>query len=197
MAQDTELQKKIQRIATLVAQLDSTGDPHSRALAKELLESMMALHGAGLERILGIAGENGEAGKTLIQACSKDELVSSLLLLYGLHPDDLQTRVSRALEATRATLESHAARAEVVSISDNGTITVRLHLKPNGGGCNSTAASVKTTLENALRDAAPDASEILVEETGIGSAGFVPITQLQTGLAMSALSDARAQRSGD
>jgi hypothetical protein len=93
MAPETALQKQIQRIGAMVEQLESTTDPHLRALAKELLESLMALHGAGLERILELASRAGEAGNAIIRDCGRDELVSSLLLLYGLHPDDLQTRV--------------------------------------------------------------------------------------------------------
>jgi len=198
MAQDTALQKKIQRIAAIVEQLESAADANSRALAKELLESLMALHGAGLERILEIAGESGEAGETLIQKCGRDELVSSLLLLYELHPDNLETRVKGALEKTQAFLESHAAQAELVSIGDEGTITMRLHLKPNGG-CGSIAASVKATLEAAMQDAAPDAPSIVIEETGAGLAGsgFVSVAQLQSGPSMGVLSVARAQRSRD
>jgi Fe-S cluster biogenesis protein NfuA len=196
MTQDTALQKRIQRIGTIVEQLESAADANSRALAKELLESLMALHGAGLERILELAREAGEAGQTIIGKCGRDELVSSLLLLYGLHPDDLRTRVTGALEKLQSLLESHEARAELISIRDDGTVTVRLHLKPNGG-CGSTAASVKSTLEAAIQNAAPDAPAIVVEETGAAQVGFVSVAQLASGQAMAALSVARAQRSGD
>ncbi len=180
MTEDPELKGKIQRIATLVEQLENSGDPHSRALTKELLESMMALHGAGLERILELASGSGEAGQSLIRQCARDELVSSLLLLYGLHPDDLRTRVNNALDKNKSFLQSHAAHAELLSIDDQGAVRVQLHHKPNGG-CGSSAASVRSTLEAALQDAAPDASAILVQETGAEVAGFVSITQLQNG----------------
>ena len=35
----------------------------------------------------------GEPGHALIASLAGDDLVSSLLLLYGLHPLDLETRV--------------------------------------------------------------------------------------------------------
>jgi Fe-S cluster biogenesis protein NfuA len=196
MALETTLQKKIQRIATVLEQLESTSDPNTRALAKELLESLMALHGAGLERILELASNSGEAGETVIRQCGRDELVSSLLLLYGLHPDDLRTRVTRALEKSRGYLESHGAKADLTSLTEEGVISLRLHVKSNG--CGSSAASVKSALQAAIEDAAPDAASILVEETGAGlaQAGFVPLAQLESGLTMAALSIARA-RSGD
>jgi Fe-S cluster biogenesis protein NfuA len=195
MAQDIAFQKRIQRIGEVVEQLESVADPNSRAMAKELLESLMALHGAALERILELASEVGEAGQTIIAKCGRDELVSSVLLLYGLHPLDLHSRVTRALERLRPYLESHAANAELASVGATGGVRVRLHLKSNGCG----SSTVKPTVEAALQDAAPDAATITVEETGpaLMGSGFVSVAQLEAGQAMAALSVARAQRSGD
>jgi hypothetical protein len=48
---DTALQKRMQRIGEIVEQLETAADPSSRAIARELLESLMALHGAGIGRI--------------------------------------------------------------------------------------------------------------------------------------------------
>ena len=195
MAQDSAFQKRIQRIGEVVEQLESAADPNARALAKELLESLMALHGAALERILELVSEAGEAGETIVGKCGRDELVSSVLLLYGLHPVDLRSRVTRAMEKVRPYLESHAASAEVVSVGDDGRVNVRLHIKSNGCG----SSAVKSTLEAALQDAAPDAAAIIVEEAGgtLAGSGFVSVAQLQSGQAIAALSLARAQRSGD
>jgi len=87
----------------------------------------------------------------------------------------------------------------LLSISDDGVVTVRLHLKPNGGGCGSSAATLKSTVESALQDAAPDATSIVVEETGasLTSSGFVSIAQLASGQTMAASFVARTERSGD
>ena len=63
------------------------------AHAKELMESLMELHGAGFDRILEIAAAAGN--NDLIEAFARDNLVGSLLVLYGLHPDDFETRVRR------------------------------------------------------------------------------------------------------
>jgi Fe-S cluster biogenesis protein NfuA len=178
MGQDSALQKQMQRISEVVAQLESTADPNTRGMARDLLESLMAFHGAALERILEIASEAGEAGEVVIRNCARDDLVSSLLLLYGLHPETLHSRVIGALEKSRAYLESNTARAELVSISEDGAVTLRLHLKSNG--CGSNAASVKSNLEAAVLNAAPDATSIVVEETGAAATGFgfVPVAQL-------------------
>jgi Fe-S cluster biogenesis protein NfuA len=197
MAQNTELQKQIRRIGEIVEQLESTADPNSSAMAKELLESLMALHGAALERILELAAGTGEAGESIIRKCGRDELVSSLLLLYGLHPDDLRTRVTRALEKSRSNVESHGGSAELVSINQEGVVTLRLNVKSSG--CGSSASSVKSMLEAAVQDAAPDATSIIVEEAGaaLTRSGFVLLGQLESGQAMAALFAGRAQRSCD
>ena len=196
MGHDKPLQQRIERIGELVAQIEATADPNVRALARDLVESLMAFHGAGLERILELASEAGPAGDKLIQQCGRDELAGSLLLLYGLHPEDLHARVTHALEESRAFLNSHAAKAEVISIGESG-VTVRLHQKPNG--CGSTAATVKATLEAALLNAAPDAAAIVVEEVGreAPASGFVALTQLTGGKTTAAALGARVQSGGE
>jgi Fe-S cluster biogenesis protein NfuA len=196
MVVDTALQKRLQRIGEILEQLESAADPNARAIAKELVESLMALHGAGIERILEIAANSGEAGESIIRKCGRDELVSSLLLLYGLHPENLNARLTRALEKLQSNLESHSAKAELISVSDDGAVAVRL-LKPNGG-CDSSAVSLKSTLLAALQDAAPDATSIVVEETGaaLRSSGFVSVAQLASGQTMAASFVARSERNG-
>jgi Fe-S cluster biogenesis protein NfuA len=195
MAEDTALQKRIQRIGQIVEQLEASADPNARAMAKELLESLMALHGAALERILELASEAGEAGGAIIRKCGRDELVSSVLLLYGLHPEDLRTRVTRALEKSRSNFEAHGASAELVSINEDGAVRLRLQVH----GCGSSASSVKSTLEAVIQDAAPDATSIVVEEADavLTRSGFVSLAQLQSGQAMADLSVARVQRGED
>ncbi|MGA7853442.1 MAG: NifU family protein [Candidatus Acidiferrales bacterium] len=197
MAHDTDLQRKMQRIGEMVERLESATDPSVRAMARELVESLMALHGAGLERILELAAEAGEPGNGIIRKCGRDELVSSLLLLYGLHPDDMPTRVEQALEKTRPFLQSHSASAELVSIGDEGKVSVRLHLK--AGGCGSTAATVKATLEAAIQDAAPDATSVVVEDpaAALSQTGFVSLAQLQNSGSVATVSGGHAEGSAD
>jgi Fe-S cluster biogenesis protein NfuA len=190
------IQNRIQRIGEIVGQLESTADPHVRALSQELLESVMAFHGAALERILEILSEVGETGKPLIAKCGHDELVGSLLLLYGLHPEDLEARVTGALKKSRVFLESHGARAELVSLREDGTVTVRLHVKSNG--CGSSAGAVKSALEAAILNAAPDATSIVVEQrdTAAAQSGFVPVGELMKGKTLIGLHSGVAQGNG-
>ena len=194
MAQDAALQTKMQRIGEMVEHLESTADPNARAMGKELLESLMALHGAAIERILEFAANAGEAGETIIRKCGRDEVVSAVLLLYGLHPENLTSRVTHALEKSRSYLQSHSAAAALVSIGDDGTVTLRLTVKAEG--CGSSGASVRAFLEATIQDAAPDATSIVVHETHSDSA-FVPLTQLQSAGPVTAVCEASVSPSGD
>ena len=80
------------------------------------------LYGGGLERIVAIVGEDtGEDGSTaepLLRRLADDQLVASLLVLHGLHPDDLATRVQKALVRVRPYLGSHGGDVEVVDADD-------------------------------------------------------------------------------
>jgi Fe-S cluster biogenesis protein NfuA len=136
----------------------------------------------------------------LIRSCGSDDLIGSVLLLYGLHPESLQTRVARALEKSRGFLETHSAHAELLSIQQDGTVTVRLEMKSNGGGgCGSSGALVKSTLEANLQNAAPDAATIVVEEAGalLTQSGFISVAQLAAGKSTNPVHESPVERSGD
>jgi len=196
MTLDTAIQQQMQRIGEIVEQLESNADPSTRAMAKDLVEALLAMHGAALQQILELAADAGEPGQTLIRKCGRDDLISSVLLLYGLHPENLRSRVTYALEKTRNALRAQSASAELLSVSDDGAVTVRLEVKSTG--CGSSAASVKATLEAALYNAAPDAMSIVINETdaAFSGSGFVSVSQLQSAQAMTATAGAPS-RQGD
>jgi Fe-S cluster biogenesis protein NfuA len=103
----------------------------------------------------------------------------------------------RAIEQLHGFLEAHAAKAEVVSIAEDGAITLRLDVKSSG--CGNSAASVKATVEASIQNAAPDAPAIIIEETGaaLHASGFVSVAQLKAAQSLTASSAATALRSGD
>ena len=181
MTMQDEFRQRAKSLETLVAKLDSAPDPSLRSAAKDLVQVLMELHGAGLERILELVNSQGAVGEKLIADFGRDELVRSLLLLYGLHPEDMQTRITQALEGMRDVLKSHEASAELVSIDESGSVTVQFRSKATG--CGSNAGALKSRIEAAVLGAAPDATAILVRDVGVGAgggAGFVAITALQS-----------------
>ena len=100
--------------------------------------------------------------------------MASLLVLHGLHPLDLETRVTEALDKTRLRLRAQDASAELVSIQDG---VVRLRLRTNGHGCGS-AQALKEMVEEAVYQAAPDVTALIIEGADEKQA-FVPLAMLQ------------------
>ena len=165
-----EFQERIARIDGLVSKLKSAADPALTGTATELVQLLMELHGAGFERILDIVNQDSN-GSAIITELAADPLVSSLLLLYDLHPDDFQTRVKRGLDLVRNTLRAQGTRAELVEIRD-GVVRLKLIGAPPAG-----APHLEVALRNALWETAPDAVEVLVEGV-VAAAGFVPLSSL-------------------
>src|SRR6476620_1718732 len=93
-----EFQRRLGRVEELIAALESAADPAVGEQTRELIETLLDLHGRGLEQILEAMHETGETGEQVIDKLGRDQLVSGVLLLHGLHPLDLETRVRNALE---------------------------------------------------------------------------------------------------
>jgi Fe-S cluster biogenesis protein NfuA/nitrite reductase/ring-hydroxylating ferredoxin subunit len=175
-----EVQSQLQSIEALVNRIENVADPALKATAKELVQSLMELHGAGIERMLEIVRQDATSGSSIIEALVRDDHVRSLLLIYGLHPDSLETRVTQALEKTRPYLKSHGGNVNLVGVDDSGTVTLRL--EGNCHGCPSSSATLKLAVEEAIYEAAPDVTAILVQgdiqEVPATTLGFVPLSQL-------------------
>lgn len=157
-------EERVRRIEDLVRRMEQLPESDGRDIAHGLMEAVLELHGAGLERMMEIVWDGGDSGKAAVRRFANDSLVSSLLVLHNLHPDDLETRVAHVLSK----LESGkgAGKAELVG-GFEGNIRVRVV-----GGC-----GWKERVEQALREAAPDAAGITVEE-GVAPGGFVSLESL-------------------
>jgi len=177
MTATQEFQERVARIEGLVKKLETSADPASRSAARELIQSLMELHGASLERILEIAATSGDAGQGLIDSIARDELVSSLLVLYGLHPDNFETRVLRALDKVRPALRERGAGVDALTVTESV-----LRVKITGAG----SKELEMVVREALFEHAPDAVEVIIEG-GKGRAGgsnFVPLSSLQTAVSL-------------
>lgn len=175
-----EIARQIESIDGMVRALEKTTDPVLRTKAQDLVQALMELHGACLEQMLEIVRSSGEPGKPIIEKFGDDQLVRSLLLLYGLHPVELRTRVLQVLEKTRPYLRSHGGNVELVSLDDAGVVTLRL--TGSCDGCASSSATLKQAVEEAIYEAAPDVTGIEVpgvEATKAAPVGFVPLASLQ------------------
>jgi Fe-S cluster biogenesis protein NfuA len=188
MPDDRDFRVKVQRIGELVAELENIADPESRAGAKALVQLLLDLHAAGLERALEIVAENGEAGQSIIDDLGRDHLVSSLLVLYGLHPVDFEGRVTQAVEKVQPRVRKGGGELELLGMEGG---TVRLQIQVTGHACGSTAKSLKTMVEDALYEAAPDMNRLLIAglDEPAGSSGFVPLGKVGNAIAAASVQE--------
>jgi len=110
----------------------------------------MELHREGLERLVELLPDHAAE-------VAGDPLVSGLLLLHDLHPLDLHTRVTRALD------RPEFASVQLVSTAGG---EVRIRIRGDRG--------VRAAVEAVVGEAAPDAVSVFIE----GSPDFVPLAEL-------------------
>jgi Fe-S cluster biogenesis protein NfuA len=176
MYKSTEVQRHTGRIEELIRKLESSADAESLATARALVQSIMELYGAGLDRLTEIVAAKGVAGLEILDECGRDELVGNLLAANGLHPLDLDTRVRRALEKLSARLRSQG-NVDLLGIEQG---IVRLRLRSSVSGCGSSAGTLESQVRDAMYQAAPDLTEVVVEvvEDHGAASGFVPLEKL-------------------
>jgi len=167
------------RIEVLLGELRSQASPEVGAKVEEVIGLLVELYGAGLERILEVVNEDAEAAAPLLKRFTDDKFIESLLVLHGIHPVDVDTRIEAALDQARPYLGSHAGGVEYLGVDDDGVA----HLKLEGSchGCPSSTVTVKLTLEQAIAEAAPEVIRVQVEGVAEAPTGPSPsLIQIQT-----------------
>lgn len=156
-----EFQQRIGRVEELIAALESAPDEAVREQVRELIQTLLELHGTGLEKILSVVYDAGIGGSAVIDELSRDRLVSGLLLLHGLHPLDLETRVRNAIDEVKPRLGLHGGSVELLGVNAEG----RVHLKLQGNchECPSSRLTLRFSIEEALYAAAPDLTALEVD----------------------------------
>ncbi|GIF77789.1 NifU family protein [Asanoa siamensis] len=154
------------RIEALIT-ASAAGGAVARERAEELVRLVVDLYGAGLERLLDLLHERGALHDDVLDALAADELVASLLLVHGLHPESASTRVAKALAAV-----APAGEATLIDITPAGIARVRL----TASGCSS--APLKAAVESAIADAAPEVVTIEVVGSDPAAAPVIPVASL-------------------
>lgn len=147
-----DLQERVGRIDTLIGRIDESAAGGVREHVRELVDTLLAVHGSAMERLIDAVYSEG--GQEAVDAVADDDLVGSLLLLHGLHPLPREARISRALEDVRPYLHSHGGNVEMVGVTEDGKLHVRL--EGSCDGCPSSSATLKYAIEEAVYKAAPD-----------------------------------------
>ena len=164
------------RIQTLL-DASSSGGAAARERAEQLVREVTDLYGAVLERMMDVAlaADPGLAGRF-----AADDLVASLLLVHGLHPYDVERRVSDALDSVRPYLGSHGGDVSLLGVDDG---VVRLQFQGSCKTCPSSSVTLELAVEDAVRAAAPEISSIeVVAAEQSPNAGVIPAESLLTQL---------------
>jgi Fe-S cluster biogenesis protein NfuA len=178
MSEQKDFQERVRRIGALVEELETIADPAARSSARQLMQLVMEFHGAAIDRILEVLANGGEPGMGFIEQLGRDPMISSLLVLYGLHPETVETRVSKAVERLKAKLLRDGAAIELLGIKD-GTVSIRV--TPGAHACGSTTGTLRSLVEDSIYEAAPDIAGLTVEGLdGRPATGFVSLDKLSS-----------------
>jgi Fe-S cluster biogenesis protein NfuA len=177
---DQEVREQVGKVESLLERIEDFHDPEALSVASGAVEGLLELYGEGFARVMTILVHSCDPAA--VRSLAEDELVSHLLLLHGLHPDDPETRIHRALDQLRAHLLSQGSSVELSGI-ENGI--ARIHLRSSGGGCGSSSARLRKEVEQAVREAAPDLEDVQVHEITVSQ-----LIQLDLGAAGPAVLEA-------
>ena len=148
------------RIEQLLDELQASAPPAAFDVASELLRLVTELYGGGLERVMTLVAEESPGS---VSRLLDDDLVASLLLVHGLHPESIPTRVERALESVRPFLATHDGDVELLDV-DVDVGAVHLRLLGSCDGCPSSTVTLRSAVEQAILEAAPEIVIIDVEQ---------------------------------
>jgi Fe-S cluster biogenesis protein NfuA len=192
MSEEKDFQQRVRRIGALVDEIETIADPAARSSTRQLVQLVMEFHGLALDRTLEILADGGEAGMNFIEQLGRDPMVSSLLVLYGLHPDSLETRVRKAVERLEPKLRRDSAVIELLGIEDGA---VRIRVTPGEHTCGSTTKALQASVEDAIYEAAPDIASLTIEGLDAPAAnGFVSLEKLTGSAQVASNADHPAER---
>lgn len=157
MSDEKDLLKKLH---ALIQELEADADPATLARMRMIVQTLMDFHGQAASQMLERIHDSKRSGDALIDELAEDQLISSLLLLYNLHPLDIEMRVAKAMEKVRPYLHSHGGNVELIELADG---IVRLRLQGSCHGCPSSTMTLRQTIEAAIYEMAPDVVGIQVE----------------------------------
>lgn len=173
---DGDLRPQLRRLERLIHEMEEGPESPLRARAREILRIVLELHTDALTRMLDVVGGAG-ASPILLEACARDPWVSGMLLLHGLHPVDLETRVRTAVEDLAPMLRGHAARIVDVTVRA-GAVHVRIERDAGLGGAPATA--LRASVEDSILAAAPDVVSLEIDmPADADRVAFVPVEHVR------------------
>ena len=155
---EREPDELLRDLNSLIAELEEYPDAEARDKALDLVQLILKLHGDALRRVL-TTFETLPLKSEIYARLLADEVIRAILTVHDLLPEDLHSRVTRAIEETRPFLVSQGCDVKVLGVDDR---RAKLRLIRNGQGAPPVAA-IKLEIEKVLDVAAPDLAAIEIE----------------------------------
>jgi len=155
-----ELHERTKRIQELIERIERLPNAAGRALLQDCLQSLLALYGDGLARIMAILHEQNATPDHLSRVLG-DPIVRGLLLIHGLHPFSLEDRLRQALEQVRPYMHSHGGNVELIGLDGD---FARLRLNGSCQSCPSSQVTLELAVRKALEENCPDLAGFEVEK---------------------------------
>ncbi|WP_371495175.1 hypothetical protein OG871_07320 [Kitasatospora sp. NBC_00374] len=143
------------RVEEILDRLSAAGDPKATASAEELVRVLMDFYGAGLARAVELLSaqahdpERPAAGP--LAELLDDQLVTGLLVLHDLHPEDVTARVERAVRQVPG--------ASVAAL-DTAAGVLEVRLDGSGCGCSGSTDSAREAVAEVVAVFAPEITEV-------------------------------------
>ena len=163
----------------LVQEFEALPFPQVRESVFDLLQTVDALHRAGLCRLLGFIQDHDEGA--LLARAAEDPIVQALLILYDFLPSDPRTQAESALATIRPYIHSHGGAVEVLDVVEG---VVHLRLAGSCDGCPGSTVTLERGIETALREGFPEFAGISVHQPAPAPTparsmvNFIPLTQI-------------------
>lgn len=150
------LESLLGEIRALEQAVESWEESQQRTV-QALRESVEALHGEALRRMIRVLQQQPES-RVLLRKAAADEVVYAVLRHLGILRASLHEQVEAALESVRPMLAQHGGNVELVSVTPPDTVTLRLLGACDG--CPASAITLTQGVEEAIRHACPEITQI-------------------------------------
>lgn len=164
-----QVRDEIVRAETLLSDLGSGSEPVAGTHALEAVQAVIGLYGECLARLLRRIEQAGHP--EVVADVARDELVSHLLLVHDLHPVGVEGRIGTALAEVEGAFEPDSL--QLLDVRD-GVARIRVAVR----GCRSTAARMRTSVEEAVLAAAPELDRVEIDTAAPQASTVIPVEDL-------------------
>lgn len=165
---DRDVRERVARVEKALEAIEALpGGPRGTAL--DAVTALVELYGEGWARALDRL-DRDRAGSAA--ALVEDELVAHLLMIHGLHPRDIESRVRDALEEVGAAIDADGLEVELIAL-DEGVARLRF------GGNGPPEGGIRDLIEQAVLRAAPEIERIDVDRPASADGDGPVLVQIQ------------------